>query len=361
MRLSFIPLLICLGLLFVLSACEEPDDGSFTPQVIFEPEPIDTTFTVEEPCLSSACAGVQMSLDGGSATLVQDFFANYDFMREDAVWPFKSAVIVIHGNNRNGNEYFSWLTNAILSIEKQNETLLIAPQFKTNADITTGSDEIFFSSNGWKRGFQSNNLTSQSFSSYDIIDSVMKRLADKDRFPLLEKVVLTGHSAGAQFTNLYAAASPMEDMLSGISVEYLVANSQYFFYPGPERWDGSQFVVPNDCNGYTRWPYGTDNLSSYLSRFSETEIRDRYVNRKMTYLLGSLDIFTNGVLNTRDCEAVLLGPNRFERGKNMLRYMENFFSSSDHSEQVVNNVGHDAAAMYNSSEGKAALEASLSD
>ncbi|MCI4671169.1 MAG: hypothetical protein MRZ79_23725 [Bacteroidia bacterium] len=345
---------VLLGTMMFFIACEEIDDGSFTPQVIFDPgPPPDTTFTVEDPCLSTSCALRTMDLDAGSDTLTMDFYSNYDFMREDAIWgTLTSAVIVVHGNLRNGNEYFSWLTNALLSINKQNETLLIAPNFKTSNDVSTGDPDIIYSSDGWKRGFQSNNITSEKIASYTIMDSVLKLLADKSRFPNLEKIIITGHSAGAQFTNLYAAASPMPDQLAGIDVEYLVANSQYFFYPGPERWNGSSFVVPTGCNNYDNWPYGTGNLTAYLSDFTEQDIRDRYTGRKLTYLLGTLDIFTGGSLNTSDCEATLLGENRFVRGQNMVRYMGDFFSNSEHIEILVNNVGHDAAAMYNSTVGK---------
>ena len=154
-------LLVCT--LMLLQACEEFDDGSFTPQVIIEPEaPVDTTFTVEDPCLTSSCALQTMTVNAGSANLTMDVFASFDFMRDSAVWgAIKSAVIVVHGNNRNGNEYFNWMSNAINSIGKANETLIIAPQFKTSADVASGSEELIYSSDGWKRGFQSNNITSE--------------------------------------------------------------------------------------------------------------------------------------------------------------------------------------------------------
>ncbi|MEL6696923.1 MAG: hypothetical protein AAFP89_11805 [Bacteroidota bacterium] len=356
MSISFLKYTLILllgGLTLFLWSCEEPDDGSFTPQVIQEPEPpADTSFTVEDPCLTSSCALQSMTLDAGNADLTMEFYANYDVLREDAVWgTLKSAIIVVHGNNRNANEYFNWLTSTLLSLNKQNETILMAPQFKINSDLGGNQDLIYWSSNGWKRGFQSNNITSVKYSSYDIVDSMIQVLSDKSRFPNLSKIIVTGHSAGAQFTGLYAAASPMEDLVTGVDIEYIVANSQYFYYPGGERWNATsnQFEVPTGCADYTNWPYGFGNPTSYLSRFQQSDVSNRYVSRKVTFMLGTLDIFTNGTLNTSDCEAQLLGENRFIRGENMFRYIETFFPGvNGHQKVTVSNVGHDAAAMYNS-------------
>ena len=361
MKVSASLLAFCLiGFGLCFQSCEEIDDGSFTPQVIAPtPPPPDTSFTVEDPCLTSSCGLKMLMLPGTSGEFEQEFYGNYDILREDAVWgTLTSAVIVIHGNNRNANEYFNWMTNAVLSLGKQNETIIIAPQFKLSGDVGNNDKALFWSNNGWKRGFQSLNIDATKYSSYDVVDSMIAILSDKTHFPNLTRIVLTGHSAGAQFTNVYAAASPMEDIVSGVEVKYLVANSQYFFYPGPERWDpaSSQFTVPAGCDGYQDWPYGTERLIEYASRFQPSEIRDRFVNRRLTFLLGSLDLFTSGSLNTTDCEAALLGENRFRRGENIFNYIETFFPGSNgHEKVLVNNVGHDAAQMYNSASGLEAL------
>lgn len=351
-------------LMTAMSSCEEIDDGSFTPQVIDVPDiPVDPTYTVEDPCLTSSCALKSMTLQAGAAELTQEFYANYDILRDTAVWGnLTSAIIVVHGNNRNANEYFNWMTNAVLSLNKQNETIIIAPQFKIRNDVGSNDGLIFWSNDGWKRGFQSLNITSVKYSSYDIIDTLMGRLDDKRHFPNLDQIIVTGHSAGAQVTGLYAAASPMEDRLTDVAVDYVVANAQYFFYPGPERWDpnSSQFVTPSGCANYQNWPYGTASGTDYMARFSAEEIRNRYVNRRVHYLLGTLDIFTSGTLNTSDCAANLLGENRFARGENMFNYIETFYGGANsHAKTLVNNVGHDAAQMYNSTAGTELLNAIL--
>ncbi len=344
------------GLVLGLNSCEVEDDGSFTEPVIFvdDTEPVDPSYTVEDPCLTSSCGLQTMTLDAGSAELTMEFYASYDILREEAVWgAIKGAIIVVHGNNRNANEYFNWMANAVISMNKQDEVVFIAPHFKTSDDIGGNSNLIHWSSNGWKRGFESSNITSEKMASYEVVDRLMQVLGDKTRFPFMKNIIVTGHSAGAQFTGLYAAANPTEDVLEGVAINYVVANSQYFFYPGNERFDATSnsFILPQGCNNYTNWPYGTDKPTAYLSSSNVTDIRNRYTNRKVTFLIGSLDIFTGGTLNTTDCAAVLLGENRFDRTEKMLEYMNAFHSGHLHSRKVVNNVGHDAAEMYNSSVG----------
>lgn len=347
-----------------LSGCEEYDDGSFTPQVIAEPTvPEDTSYTVEDPCLTSSCALQTLTLAGDRGTpFEQLFYSNYDLLREDAIWgTMTSAVIVVHGANRNGNEYFNWMTNAVLALDKSNETVIVAPQFQLQDDVGSNEQMLYWSSQGWRRGFQSLNIAATKYSTFDVVDSMVALLADPVRFPNMRHIVITGHSAGAQFTNLYAAASPMEDSLADIEVQYLVANSQYFFYPGPERWDpgAGQFAVPSGCADYQTWPYGTEQAPDYAARFSAQDLRERFVSRRLTFLLGTLDLLTSGTLNTRDCEATLLGDNRFDRGEKIVDYVNAFFPDNNHQKVLVDNVGHDAARMYNSPNGLVTLEGML--
>lgn len=349
----FILLLNCL----LFSSCEEEDDGSFTPQVIYVDTTVivDPSYTIEDPCLLASCALDSMILDAGSGELIMEYYSSYDIKREDAIWGrLKGAVIVVHGNLRNATEYYGWMAKTMELANQQDDVVFIAPHFKTESDLGGNNNLIYWSSNGWKRGFDSNNITSIKYSSFDIVDSLISILSDKSRFPFMKDIVVTGHSSGAQFTDLYTAASPMEETLNDITVNYVVANSQYFFYPGPERFIiiTNQFQVPMDCPNYTNWPYGTDSPTNYLSRFMPSEIRSRYISRKVTYLLGTLDILVDASVNTSDCAAILLGEHRFNRGENMYNYMENFHSGSHmHSKVIVNNVGHNAQAMYQSAAG----------
>lgn len=360
-------ILFCLILVTCMPSCNDLDDGSFTPQEIFqdEEEPIDTTFTIEDPCLTASCAERTLSFSTTSTTNTElnvEYFSSFDLQKEAAIWGnIKAAIIVIHGNERNANEYFSWLANALISMNKQDEVVLIAPHFKLSSD--TGSDDqlLFWSNDGWKRGFSSNNISSTKISSFTVVDTFINMLADKAHFPFIEKVIVTGHSAGAQYSHLHAAASPAGENNPDIELQYIVANNQYFFYPGPERFSNisNSFNLPIGCDNYTEWPFGTDNPTSYMSSFSDDEIRQRFINRPVNYLLGNLDIQTGGTLNTSDCATVLLGEHRFQRGTYMYDYLGAFHAGHAHQKFTVPNVGHNPSAMYNSTASKELIRSIL--
>ena len=354
-------LIATLVAIVLLTSCEEEDNGYFTPPIIFEDTTVvDTNYTIADPCLTSSCALRAMTVDGGSEILNFEFYSSYDILDTTARWGrIKSAIIVVHGNNRNANEYFNWMSNSVLNMNLENEVVIISPFFKTSSDAGGDNSQVYWSSNGWKRGFESTNITSEKISSYSVIDSFIAILNNEERFPFMENIIVTGHSAGAQFTHLYEAINSAPNDPARIDMGYIVANSQYFFYPGDERYDEASggFKVPSGCTGYNSWPYGVDGLPSYGSEIGTDEVIAQMVAGRVTYLLGTLDIFTNGTLNTTDCEAKLLGKNRFDRGSIMYNYMETFYAgSSQHSRVTVENVGHDASAMYNSPEARALIK-----
>ena len=53
--------------------------------------------------------------------------------------------------------------------------------------------------NGWSEGANNQYPTSISdISSFEAIDAAIAYVADKKRFPMIERIVLAGHSAGGQ-------------------------------------------------------------------------------------------------------------------------------------------------------------------
>ena len=53
--------------------------------------------------------------------------------------------------------------------------------------------------NGWSEGANNQHPTDPSgISSFDALDAAITYFADKDEFPLIEDIVLAGHSAGGQ-------------------------------------------------------------------------------------------------------------------------------------------------------------------
>jgi hypothetical protein len=294
---------------------------------------------------------------GGSGNF--SFYSSYPIDLDNARWEkLTSAVIVVHGLGRDADNYFSYMMSSLRSQNYEDETLLIAPFFKASQDAQSG--DLYWSSSAWREGQTSDGAA--NISSFAVIDQVLALLADKNHFPVLEKVIITGHSSGALFTQVYAAANTSENQYTDLDFSYVVANSQYFYYPDDVRYSASsgQFEAVTGCSTFNHWPMGFVNRPAYLASTSEATVDQNIIERKITYLLGTNDVVTTGTLNTTDCEAVLLGQNRFKRGENIFRLMETNYANTNQSEKItVNGVGHDGQAMYQSSEFKAWLNALL--
>lgn len=297
------------------------------------------------PCTSATDDCLRtISLSEGDFT----YFASHPIGRENARWErLTAAVIVVHGQNRNHDDYFSYMTATLRNLGAEEETALIAPYFKDSDDAQ--ANELYWSTSAWREGATSSGGT--SVSSFAVIDEIVDLLGDQSRFPVLEKIIVTGHSSGGLFTHVYAAASGAEEANSRLDFRYCVANSQYFYYPLDVRYVEAtgQFTEPTGCPTFNHWPYGYVNTPSYLSGVSEQTVDERIVQRNVTYLLGTDDVATSGTLNTDDCEAVLLGEHRFARGENIVSLMESEFAATNQSTKVlVPGVGHNAQQMYGS-------------
>ena len=127
-----------------------------------------------------------------------------------------SAVLVQHGNLRNGRDYFCTSVNS-LSSRSQNTSkyLILAPNFLSNGDLcwnenikmtttvnTTDSKTWcnfqVFASDGWRDGKSSVNSanTEDEFYSYDVYNLLIELLSNPHAFPNLKTITLFGFSAG---------------------------------------------------------------------------------------------------------------------------------------------------------------------
>ncbi len=305
------------------------------------------------PCLSATNACIQtlqMPNDSG-AQFNFDMYSNYDFI-DDTEFTYNSInqlVIVVHGLQRNANDYFSYMTTLLQSINMEGSSLLISPYFKDTQNAS--ADDLYWDSR-WREGADSGN-TNASISSFTVIDAIIEKVVSSGNFPNLSTIFVTGHSSGGAFVQHYALANKVENIHTNVNFEYGIANNQYFYYPDGVRYDENtqQFITPSGCSGYDFWPYGYQLSVPYLDGIEQSIITEQQITRSTTYFLGSNDTSTTGSLNTSDCQATLLGSNRVKRGENLFLYMQTFYGgTNNHEKIIVNNVGHDANGMYNSSE-----------
>jgi hypothetical protein len=304
------------------------------------------------PCISASAdclRSTQVSPgSGGQGTFT--FYSSFPLDLDNARWEnLTAAVIVVHGLSRNADDYFNYLMSSLRNERREEETLLLAPYFKNAAAATPG--ELYWSNSGWREGQGA--TAPANISSFSVLDEILAILGDPSQFPVLETVVIAGHSSGALYAQTYAAASTAEEQYPNLNFHYVVANSQYFYYPLDIRYDpaSQDFGPVTGCPTYNHWPLGFVNTPAYLNGTAKEAVDTRITTRKLTYLLGTQDIVTTGTLNTADCEAVLLGENRFRRGENIYRLVETRFPALQQSEKVlVNGVGHNGQQMFQSAE-----------
>jgi len=304
--------------------------------------------TEQAPCIT-ASAGCRERIPIGNSSTIQ-VYSSFPLLAENRRWEkITNAVIVVHGQNRDADAYFQNLTNILQQTGLSESTVLLAPEF---AEQGTG-DALFWTDRRWRVGENSDD--GAGISSFTVVDELIERLGNSERFPVLEKVLVTGHSSGGAYTQLYAVANGQEDQEPDLQIQYMVANSQYFYYPEDVRWDANtesfETVDADACPDYRYWPYGFSRVPDYLSGSDAEQIDSRYAQRQVTYLLGTDDVVTTGTLNTRDCAAVLLGEHRYARGQHIHELMETYFPDTEQHDRLdVPGVGHHAINMYGSAQ-----------
>src|ERR1700692_844793 len=167
------------------------------------------------------------------------------------------AVLVLHGRLRDADVYFrSARTAQAAAGDAGKAAIMIVPQFLAGIDIDAyhlPPDTLRWTLEGWEGGDPA--LGPTAASSFDALDAILARLADRKIFPGLKQVVVAGHSGGAQVVQRYAIAGKGEPALTqqGVGVRYVVANpSSYAYFNG----GGPEPSIAANCPDYNHWKYG---------------------------------------------------------------------------------------------------------
>lgn len=141
-------------------------------------------------------------------------------------------------------------------------------------------------------------------SSFDVIDIILAKFADKSLYPNLKRVVLSGFSAGGQFVSRYVAVG-RGSVRRGVEVEYAAMSPSTFL-----RFDAG-----------TSWHYGLEDRPRYSRALSKRKILKNLSSRRMFCGCGDQDVNTGGALD-KTPEAMAQGENRFERYCNFVSHTE---------------------------------------
>jgi len=290
----------------------------------------------------------------------------------------QQVLLVIHGANRNADDYFCAASAAAASSYTES-VLIIAPRFLTSSDGPVFLQEggvaarwLDTGSGPWRYGAES--IYPSRISSFHVIDNIMKELLNITNFPNLNRIVVVGHSSGGQFVQRWALLTSIWDHER---VRAVVANPSSYAYLIPQRFINGHWELPpkDSCPQYNQWEWGmepsTDGKNDVEVAY-KIEAMDhlhnnisalacRYNDRDVVYLVGSLDrcnVSTAGWCNSHGLETTcmdeLQGSNRWERSLHHLESLKQL-GIFKHKRIVVEGVGHDHSLIFTSPEGLQAL------
>jgi pimeloyl-ACP methyl ester carboxylesterase len=264
------------------------------------------------------------------------------------------AFVLVHGTGRDADNYFRTAMAAAFLAGALDDTIVIAPH------ITSGSggcqdkldtNEVSYSCAGdsWRSGGTS--TSSDKITSFDFVDEILRKVANRKNFPNLKAIVVAGHSAGGQFVNRYAMSNRVHDTL-GVPVTYIVSNPSSYAYldatrPRADADDFRAFGDGRNCTTYNKWPYGlVDRTGGYTAKQSDDQLKKQLAARPVTYLLGEIDILPLGGFDA-SCPAMAQGPTRLARGQAFGKYVNQKFGAQ-HKTVTVPLCGHNARCMFTS-------------
>lgn len=281
------------------------------------------------------------------------------------------VVIVVHGILRDPGNSLADAEAALARSGAHTEAvLLVAPQFWNEADLQAGKVPAaapYWHKAGWSLGHDSGD--GRALSSFTVIDDLLRRFADTAVFPKVRRIVVAGHSAGAQMIARYAAFNTVHEKLrKDLAVEYVLANAGTYMYFSPERPAGAAAFAPlrdgAACPGFDSYKYGAAAFPAHFSYphgLAPLAYFKRLSARKATYLQGTKDTAPSGAPGGPDagCEAVLSGATRLDRGLTNARYLRHLARAEGLALNSVfyrvEGVGHDEGRSWASACGSAAL------
>ncbi len=279
------------------------------------------------------------------------------------------ALVMVHGAGRNADHYFETSTAAGFLGGALESTIILAPRFAAANDKVAENEVLWPEREGnWRSGGAL--ATNPSYGSFDLMDDLLRTLANKRTFPNLTKIVVAGHSAGGQFATRYAMTNKVHDKLNGVEVSYVVANPSSYAWPVADRplpsgtadpaTADKEAVGPNGekvnaeftygafdttkAPNYNRWPAGLANRTGYTAGLTDDQLRKQLVDRPTTYLLGQVDVLPLGGFDS-SANAMAQGPTRRARGEAFLKYVNEVLGAK-HRAIIVPECGHNDRCIF---------------
>ena len=278
------------------------------------------------------------------------------------------ALIMIHGAGRNADHYFSTATAAGFLAGALDNSIIIAPRLLAVPD-TAKADEVLWpnGNNSWRSGGIS--PSHPTLTSFDFIDALVRKLADKRTFPNLKTIVIAGHSAGGQVVTRYEMTNKVHET-KGVSITYVVANPSSYAWPAPVRplpiGDADPVGADKEALGadgeklhanftfgafdaaklptYNRWPAGLDGRVGYAASMTDGQLLTQLALRPTTYLFGQVDVLPLGGFDASPT-AMAQGPTRRARGEAFFKYITDTLHANA-TAMIVSECGHNDRCIF---------------
>lgn len=261
------------------------------------------------------------------------------------------AFVLIHGATRDADNYFRTAVAAGFLAGALDNTLILSPRFASknggcNDALDTNEVNWPCGGNSWRAGGVA--TSNERLTSFDLMDEVLRKLANKTVFPNLKAIVISGHSAGGQYVTRYQMANQVHDSL-GVPVTYIVSNPSSYAYLDANRPNvaGDDFRAYNEgrnCTTFDQWPYGLQNRAGYTTKLSDEQLKKQLAARSVVYLLGELDTTPLAGFDG-SCPAMAQGANRLLRGQAFAKYVNQKFGAK-HQVTTVPLCGHNARCIF---------------
>ena len=248
------------------------------------------------------------------------------------------AVISLHGDGRNSFEHYGVISQLTNMAGLQDSTILIAPTYPIQDDINEhnlGDDVLYWPDIDWNAGNLSRSTQSNPrpfrISSFSTMDTIYHRLVQNN--PGLEKIILTGHSAGSQMVVRYAAGGRGQLGIANENIEliYVPVNTPSFLYYDNYRVVDQDTEVfdfgPTNCGSANQYKYGLENLNQYMEETGAAAIKESFEQANLTYLIGEYDF--GGQTST--CARMVQGNSRLIRTHIYFAYIGYFYGDSIYS------------------------------
>ena len=318
-----------------------------------------------KPCTTATAACEQwVSLGGGPGRSMA--YASYRLDKPNPA--ITRALIMVHGAGRNADHYFATAMAAAFLAGALDNTIVLAPRLIASPDKPEPNEIVWPNGrNSWRSGGVS--PSNAGITSFDFLDELLRKLANKKLFPNLTRIVIAGHSAGGQVATRYAMVNKLHDKL-GVQISYVVANPSSYAWPAATRPLPEGDANPTDAykeslgdngeklhtqfsygpfdstkaQGYDQWPMGLKDFAGYTAGMDAAQLRKQLAERPTTYLLGQVDVLPLGGFDSSP-SAMAQGPTRRARGEAFFKYVTDSLGAK-HQAIIVPECGHNDRCIF---------------